>query len=439
MSETRHKKSKNELKRIPGVLMLLVFNLNAGAMQMKTRKNHTARQQSFRGNSTTTPPVVSLSPDSFVQLDGEYTQNTDAPKPVYPSAPTERCRICEDVAQTWHDRYSCIGNHAKNDDYVLMAADKRGPSFRGCESPIFTCNHVFGRLRDNCFDMEKILIHKHYYRIWDRLNRGIPPMTACMELDYCSIDDTAPSPAGNFGSDRSMTPADEDARLSCLSAFEHPMCRKDARCPLFAQRCPELCYLCTQVVMNLPIFREACSPTKKEKKIITDEDKKNTGPTGSPTWFPYGARHELGKGKYPAIRQEQVAQNDNWDFLTIDDSPNAYIELNNTIDKKKPAAAVKENDFPVSDRKPCWSLYEKIIRSRKMRYFLSWQREIAEADNVVDRMWGTMWDANIACKCIGECEVLPFEDLALGNTCKYTSDEEEIMQYALSNWDVGGR
>ena len=46
------------------------------------------------------------------------------------------------------------------------------------------------------------------------------------------------------------------------------------------------------------------------------------------------------------------------------------------------------------------------------------KRFVAMMDSPIDRLTGIMWDANLACKCLGKCPVSRFEDLAILEQCR---------------------
>ena len=74
------------------------------------------------------------------------------------------------------------------------------------------------------------------------------------------------------------------------------------------------------------------------------------------------------------------------------------------------------------------------------RYFFSWRDVVnAEPNDPVEGYQQNYFDANIACKCVGDCEIQPGEDLALANICHFDYLDNARMLYAVSDWETGGR
>mmetsp|Transcript_29567 Transcript_29567/g.51919 ORF Transcript_29567/g.51919 Transcript_29567/m.51919 type:complete len:420 (+) Transcript_29567:101-1360(+) len=407
------------------VLLNWFFSLGHGIQRIKSRSNHSRK------------------------VDAETGSGTGA---TYPTLPDEKCRICEDVAQTFHDRFKCMGNYMFDNSVALDEFTYSG-GFKSCQSPIFQCNHIYGGLRNRCFQMRTELIGNDT-KVWASIKQKVSPMGICITQGYCDPEDAEPPPEGNFGKRGALTDADanENLQLSCQSAFDANVCKKDIRCPLYTDRCSEPCYLCTMLVMNFPKFQEACAPPESEMIGIA-------GYKGNTEALPSAVHADSG-GKY--AEQKDLPKDTYWrpwGRLAIDDSPNSLLETQAKTKTKLEALStsssslpslsgsgsgsgsgpIGERDIPLKKRMPCYDMYDRFTRSRKMRYFTSWKRTVVAGADAVDGMWGTMWDANIACKCMGMCPVEPGEDLALANTCRYSTLEEKAMQYVFNEFSLNGR
>lgn len=55
--------------------------------------------------------------------------------------------------------------------------------------------------------------------------------------------------------------------------------------------------------------------------------------------------------------------------------------------------------------------------------------------SAVDRLEGNMWDANIACKCLGRCPLDRFETLGLAEPCAYDHQQALAMEYVFADAD----
>jgi hypothetical protein len=81
----------------------------------------------------------------------------------------------------------------------------------------------------------------------------------------------------------------------------------------------------------------------------------------------------------------------------------------------------------------CFDVWNEIKVSMKARYFVSWKRYVNVMNDVLDRLQGAMWDANIVCKCLGRCELNRFEDLGLMEACRYEQSDQTMMEYIFKD------
>ncbi len=51
----------------------------------------------------------------------------------------------------------------------------------------------------------------------------------------------------------------------------------------------------------------------------------------------------------------------------------------------------------------------------------------------VDQLEGRMWDANVACKCLGKCPTNRYESLGLVDVCEFGEPELNAMSRLFRN------
>ncbi|GAB5353564.1 hypothetical protein AAMO2058_000046400 [Amorphochlora amoebiformis] len=188
-----------------------------------------------------------------------------AQKP-YPTAPDIACRVCEDVAQTWHDQFPCAGN-------TMALPGRFQEGGLTCNTPIFSCNRVRGELQEHCHSMvTEFQNAKNSLQIWNSLVKGGNPYMTCHDLGKCEE-------------------ADQGSQISkCHGAFEEELCAGDIYCKSFTEKCSEACYTCTWIIKSWPLFQEGCRPEGVVDPVKNDFDYIPEGP------LKY--RHADSSGKY---------------------------------------------------------------------------------------------------------------------------------------------
>jgi len=133
------------------------------------------------------------------------------------------CQICEDVVQTWHDRWRCAGETG-NPDVV-----------RVCDGPVFKCEDSPdpASCKANIMDFRSA---ESAASLWKALRREGDSYAACVTLNKCPAEDT-----------------------TCQTALAQPDCALQAKCAAVTS-CGAECYNCYRLVSEWPIYQEACLP-----------------------------------------------------------------------------------------------------------------------------------------------------------------------------------
>ena len=441
--------------------------------------------------------------------------------------PSRTCRICEDVAQTYHDRYACAGND------IDMWGASDNPLIPACETPIFQCEKLTGDIKEACQAMEFEFVDNYDQArlLWMSQMEFGQHYDTCVKLGKCESD---PNP-------------EEKEYSSCHQVFQTEHAKYDILDPAFTSNCTEECYLCNWLVKEWPLFQEICTPdgTQMANSIDPDRDvQKLSGLEGIQKLEQAKSEQEA---EFEALEAEagqeqaataegeseeasagegegegEVAQEEEASFMQqrqqhfvrhpiARPSPSTYphhrsashfmrstpstrrsdAQLISSVLKRSRAdsvrsqasflessAQVKANsmsrtwskathraihgvlqsqssnplnfvqsdytgDFsadgaeiaPVIDgsdlKKDCFAMWRYFARSRKAKFFASWKRTIGIEITPADIERSNGWDANIACKCLGQCGLDAFEHLGLIKQCRYDDRDRVMMEYAF--------
>lgn len=146
------------------------------------------------------------------------------------------CRICEDVANTYHDSYRCAG---ENVDLWGLGTD---PSIPACDESNFHCDMLVGDVAQACKTMEQdMLDDPRLARIlWVSQMEFGKAYETCVRMEKCPQD-----------------PDEQEGIFTrCRQVFDSPEGHHDILLPGFTTNCTEECYLCTWLVREWPLFQE---------------------------------------------------------------------------------------------------------------------------------------------------------------------------------------
>ena len=151
-----------------------------------------------------------------------------------PEAPGWRCRVCEDVAQTWRDTFQCAGG---GDVSVSPAVTERGES---CV-PTSNCDQFEGSRKSTCEDIKSSLrtSDADMGLITTRVNEKVGSYDICEQMGKCQPQ-TSPSGAG------------------CFKAMNSLKCADDVGCEAGETDCDDMCFVCYWVVRSWPVWVGEC-------------------------------------------------------------------------------------------------------------------------------------------------------------------------------------
>jgi len=323
----------------------------------------------------------------------------DPSKQFYDTMPNQVCRACEDAVQTWHERYSCDGAKAEYGHTNSMA-----PII--CKYPMFTCDMLYADAAQTvCHEIEWKLMNEEstIETVWTSLKNMKSPYEACESINFC---------AGDTRGDRS--PCHE--ALTSGSCRDHPMCEQGIK------HCSATCFACYRLAEHFPVFKEGCKPsftaTKQPDNVI-----RSPGNTINKL-ADITIAHAKGK-LYPDMN-----------VLKEGKSPKY-----NEIDEKLPTPL-------------CFEMWRAIRYSRKAFYYASYKRhsrfslipiddtgnfsswQLTASDE--DGLYGSDWDANTVCKCLGKCPIQMLEGVHLERACKYTKYDQQAMEMLIPNSEYVG-
>lgn len=233
----------------------------------------------------------------------------------------------------------------------------------------------------------------------------------CQELGRCAPD---PDP---------VTPSD------CHRDFMDESCGKNPTCTNFTRNCEESCYLCNWLVRDWPLFQEVCKPLGAElpQSVPLPTDKLPTSFLETVASTRGHKRSAVGErlARVGAGAQSQTL-NPAHDIAQL-----AAIAAQQQRQRDDGEGRVTSLQSGYTLPQECFRMWNEIRVSMKARYFASWKNYVGVQQDTLDRLNSNMWDANVACKCLGRCDLNRFEDLGLLESCRYEAADERMMQYVF--------
>jgi hypothetical protein len=401
------------------------------------------------------------------------------------------CKVCEDVVQTYHDRYRCAGEYRK---YEF----KFGP--KQCDGP-----HHFCTAPDNFDQREECAAVALELRkpgetilLWETMRKFGKRYRTCTALNMCESDS-------------------EEGPTDCHRAFQDPM--SDPK-----KVCSARCHQCMKQLYEFPLFQEICKPegVKIEDEIVKPpqaevpgfsdnyssgrgsgdgsaaasliqesqdaylasrlETLKRTalklkrerahmkakGLTSSPAAASLlqelqSMSYEGGNSKreLPQAFQREVRRHTtlvsmppmpgSTNFLEkeskiylrprqqsratgmLDNLMEAFTEEDSSSTSSPNAGEGGEGEegVHVKIERPgdkCFQMWKELRKSRQARFYMSYKRKLVNDMNVMDVLESNGWDAHTTCKCLGKCALEKGESLDLVNVCRYTTQDDIKMK-----------
>ena len=416
------------------------------------------------------------------------------------------CRICEDVAQTYHDAYRCAGEN------VDLWGPGNTPGFPACDQALFTCDKLTGDIAEACRHMEAEFIDDEAQMrvLWMSQMEFGKAYETCVKLDKCDAD---------------PQPDPEDQVLTeCHKVFNSPLGQHNMLHPEFTVSCTEECYLCTWLVREWPMFQEICTPPGTSMKNSIDPDRETIRLEAIASINKAERLQKLRQGKVEDDDDEGVSfvqhRARQWgsaqsqpqraarsqlsdaaimsqrhrsynhflaernaatvDEASVDEAGDVFLEsgvevrasaggmarawskhTQRAIQQTLQSQAADHSAAPASVygankdlqyslirsdtddtmggpqlggtdlSADCFSMWRYFQRSRKAKFFSSWKRRIGIEITPADVARSNLWDANIVCKCLGQCDLDPFEHLGLIKQCRYDDRDRIAMEYVF--------
>jgi hypothetical protein len=386
------------------------------------------------------------------------------------------CRICEDVAQTYHDVYQCAGND------VDAWGPGNDPLFSACEQPKFACEKLTGDLAQACQAMETELYEDDdkARTLWMAQMEFGSSYGTCVKLGRCEVD---PAP-------------EEHEYTPCHQVFKSEEGKNDFLHAGFTSNCTEECYLCNWLVREWPLFQEICVPdgthmansidpdrtvvkdTAMGKLKVLDQAKvaneaEQAAEEEAAAASASAADEANGDAEASFVERGYGSNNARWQQHGADE-PLGFVETGVKVSSMQRAWAKHTNkaiqgvlqhqssarivprarneDLMFSEihdeetageagpvlsgtdlKKDCFTMWRYFAKSRKAKFFASWKRTIGIEVTPADVERSNMWDANVACKCLGQCGLDAFEHLGLISQCRYDDRDRLMMEFAFPN------
>ena len=406
--------------------------------------------------------------------------------------PSRTCRICEDVAQTYHDAYRCAGED------VDLWGPGDAPSIPACDQAKFACDKLTGDLSQACATMESSFMEDNELArsLWTSQMEFGRPYDTCVKMGKCERD------PNRF--EEELTP--------CHQVFNSVEGQHDPLLPAFTASCTEECYLCTWLVREWPLFQEICTPEGTRLPNSIDPDREivvqnaeasleaaaeaeqqeaqqeaflerqhqqelqaeHAGYTPAPLAQRIIRRGEddaLMRRTYAAAPMQSHGSDAGADEVFLEESIDMRSNSRSRAQAQTQSHAkgmarawskattraihgvLSAHSRPNKDllystpgddetgptmsessmQQDCFTMWRYFARSRKAKFFASWKRNIGMERTPADVERSNNWDANVVCKCLGQCDLDPFEHLGLIKACRYDDKDRTAMDFAFPN------
>ena len=277
--------------------------------------------------------------------------------------PGYKCRVCEDVVETFRDTNKCRGIDGivdKTDDGEV-GTPLASTDLRPCRTPgncaqfkdpkqAVKCKSLTDSWRQDPGTIESI-----YLSVFN----GNDALQTCQKLGQCR-------------------PPDQPDGAACESTLMSDACRDDIFCDTSKCKSDD-CIVCYRLVKTWPIFGDVCTPGKNSLK----------SPKSKMTYEEY-------YGKYPRAGK----------------SPELESDRDQRATPEGTALSIE-----------CYKLWDKIINWPRARYLITYVNELGSS--MKERSGGTGWNANTVCKCLSLCPYNALQGAAVEQDC--VADQPEML------------
>ena len=332
--------------------------------------------------------AVTPSPPRFQSVERHmaHRKHKDKPKP-----PGYQCNVCEDVVQTWHETFACVGMaEPEGQPSIMHGVSSCRPALPCALFPAKFKQQVrraaprrlplalTRRRRSQCHGITNDITKKmegdedEYIKLYNELMARRNPYIVCEDRQMCPMQTS-------------------EAGKRAYAALLHPECYDDPNCEASSE-VPGTCLACFHVVKSLPLFREVCAPadgdrTPKAKvegrEWVTDAEVKDDTTEGE-----VGDKDKL--------------------LLLLQTSSTEPGELLDAEGIGSPPLSQRDTTSG-GGLKDCMALWNEFAVSPMARTLISYPAETGPYP----------WDANTVCKCLHKCSYTAADADRVLSACQY--------------------
>lgn len=328
-------------------------------------------------------------------------------------APSDGCKVCEDVMQVWHDHYRCAGEIAISDKLKV------------CDLPSFSCETAPSSIKPFCLSISQQLRTNLdlMKSAWEHIFYSSNVYKTCAKLAYCE-----PDPSKEL----------EDKRSQCHKALKSPGCKENIACPEIEEKCSKSCAVCNFLLRDFPVFQGICMPPRAEAYgAIQNANLPNSFLALDTRVKSSETSHERAKMNGNSFFDSIKKMASSVPTSSIFDSTTASslsAQVPNHLSSLKPGrtATMKEQERLNS----CFSLYDRMRGWKKAIFFSSWKKDVSMFADHQDAIRQQIWDSNVVCQCLGMCPVSKYHDLELIRACHYDENIDAMMAILLEHNEI---
>ena len=283
--------------------------------------------------------------------------------------PGYKCRICEDVAETFRNTNKCRGidGISKSDDGE-EGTPRASEDLVPCKAPGNCGLHRDEKKKEKCKSLQTAwrkdegTLKEIYSSVYNQDN----PHKTCMKLGMCR-------------------PANEPDGAACQGVLMSSECKDDIFCD--SSKCKsDDCIVCYWLIKTWPVFGDICAPGKAGKM--------SKAPNSAVSFYDY-------YGKYPRSAKSNMLEDDR--------------------DKRTPP----ENSALAE---MCYTLWDKVLVWPRARYLITYVNQLGTT--MKERSGMTGWNPNTVCKCLSLCPYNAIQGPAVDQDC--VADEPVLLSRVVT-------
>jgi len=277
--------------------------------------------------------------------------------------PGYKCRVCEDVVETFRDTNKCRGLEGlTKDDDGQEGSPRASNDLTPCKPPQNCDQFENAAQAEKCksvrdsWRQDPVTLKEIYNSVYNQDN----PHKTCMGLGMCR-------------------PTNEPDGAACEGVLMSNECRDDIFCDNSKCKSDD-CVVCYWLVKTWPIFGDICTPGKPGEQ--------QKSPPSVLSYNDYYGKVQRAE-KSPALETDR-------DKRASPEGTTLHAE--------------------------CYTLWDKIIGWPRARYLITY---INELGSTVKERTGAGWNANTVCKCLSLCPYNALQGPAVEQDC--SADQPELL------------